>query len=179
MPRSPAQAKGLLLACIADPDPCIFLEPKALYRASVEEVPTGDYVLPLGSAEVVAAGSDITLVGWGAQVGVLLRAAEMAASMAGVSAEVIDLRSILPWDAEAVVQSVKKTGRCIVSHEAPLTCGFGAEVAATVAEKAFLHLEAPILRVTGYDTPFSLSHEQVYLPDAYKVLEAIKKTLQF
>ncbi len=179
IPRSPRQAKGLLLACIRDPDPCIFLEPKALYRASVEDVPEGDFVLPLGSAEVVTEGSDITLVGWGAQVGVLLRAAEMARTKAGVSCEVIDLRSILPWDADTVVASVQKTGRCIVSHEAPRTCGFGAEVAATVQEKAFLHLEAPVARVTGFDTPFNLVHEMAYLPDLNRVYEAIKKTITY
>jgi 2-oxoisovalerate dehydrogenase E1 component beta subunit len=179
LPRSPSQAKGLLLACINDPNPCIFLEPKALYRSYVEEVPTGSYTLPLESAEVVRAGTDITLVGWGAQVNVLLRAAEAAFSSGGVSCEVIDLRSILPWDAATVIESVKKTGRCIVSHEAPRTCGFGAEVVAEIQEKAFLYLEAPLLRVTGYDTPFTLAHEAAYLPDEDKCIEAIKKTINF
>lgn len=179
MPRSPAQAKGLLLACIRDPNPCVFFEPKALYRAAVEEVPLGEHTVELGKAEVVREGGDITLVGWGAQVHVLVKAADMAASKAGVQAEVIDLRTILPWDADTVTASVKKTGRCIVSHEAPMTCGFGAEVAATVQEVCFLHLEAPVARVTGYDTPFSLVHEPAYLPDAHKVLEAIKRTLQY
>ena len=179
LPRSPAQAKGLLLACIADPNPCIFLEPKALYRSLVEEVPIGSYTLPLGKAEIVREGTDVTLVGWGAQVHVLLQAAEEASASGGVSCEVIDLRTILPWDAATVIESVKKTGRCIVSHEAPRTCGFGAEVAAEVQEKAFLYLEAPVMRVTGYDTPFSLVHESAYLPDANKCLEAIKKSLQY
>ncbi len=179
MPRSPRSAKGLLLACIRDPDPCIFFEPKALYRASVEDVPVGDFELPLGVAEVVRAGSDVTLVGWGAQVNVLLRAADAVAAGAGVSCEVIDLRTVLPWDAAAVVASVRKTGRCIVSHEAPLTSGFGAEVAATVQEACFLHLEAPVARVAGYDTPFSLVHEPYYLPDANRVAEAIKKAIQY
>jgi 2-oxoisovalerate dehydrogenase E1 component beta subunit len=179
MPRSPRQAKGLLLACIRDPNPCVFFEPKALYRAAVEDVPTGDYELPLGAAEVVRAGSDVTLVGWGAQVGVLLRAAEALAAQAGVSCEVIDLRTILPWDEAAVIASVRKTGRCIVSHEAPLTCGFGAEVAATVQEACFLSLESPVARVAGLDTPFSLIHEPYYLPDVNKVVEAVKKSISY
>jgi len=179
VPRSPAQAKGLLLACVRDRDPCIFLEPKALYRSAVEEVPTGAFTLPLGAAEVVREGTDVTLIGWGAQVGVLLRAADAARAAAGVSCEVIDLRTILPWDAETVVASVAKTGRCVVSHEAPRTCGFGAEVAAEVQERAFLHLEAPVARVAGYDTPFSLVHEGAYLPDVNKVFEAIKRTIHY
>ncbi len=178
MPRSPRQAKGLLLACIRDPNPCIFFEPKALYRASVEDVPEGDFVLPLGKAEVVRPGSDITLVGWGAQVNVLLRAAE-AVSAAGVSCEVIDLRTVLPWDEACVAESVRRTGRCIVSHEAPLTCGFGAEVAATVQEACFLSLECPVGRVAGFDTPFSLIHEPFYLPDVNRVAEAIKKAMKY
>ena len=179
MPRSPLQAKGLLLSCVADPNPCLFFEPKALYRASVEDVPLGDFRIPLGVAEVVRQGSDVTLVGWGAQVNVLLRAADEAAKQAGVSCEVVDLRTVLPWDEAAVVASVKKTGRCIVSHEAPLTSGFGAEVAAVVQQKCFLHLEAPVARVAGWDTPFSLVHEFAYLPDANRVLEQIKKTLHY
>jgi len=179
MPRNPSQAKGLLLACIRDPNPCIFFEPKALYRASVEDVPQGEYHTPLGLAEVVREGNDITLVGWGAQVNVLLRAAETMASGPGVSCEVIDLRSILPWDESTVVESVKKTGRCIVSHEAPLTSGFGAEVAATIQSACFLHMECPVIRVTGWDTPFSLIHEPYYLPDVGRVTQAIKKALLY
>jgi len=179
MPRSPAQAKGLLLSCVADPNPCLFFEPKALYRASVEDVPLGDFRIPLGVAEVVRQGSDVTLVGWGAQVNVLLRAAEEAAKQAGVSCEVVDLRTVVPWDEAAVVASVKRTGRCIVAHEAPLTSGFGAEVAAVVQQKCFLHLEAPVARVAGWDTPFSLVHEFAYLPDVNRVLEQIKKTLHY
>lgn len=179
MCRSPSQAKGLLLSCIRDPNPCIFFEPKALYRASVEEVEEGDYTLPLGVAEVVRRGTDITLVGYGAHVHVLSKAADMARDKAGISAEVIDLRTILPWDAATVVESVKKTGRCVVSHEAPLTSGFGAEVVATIQERAFLHLEAPVVRVTGVDTPFPLAQEKLYVPDALKVLEAIARTVRY
>ena len=179
MPRSPATAKGLLLACIRDPNPAVFFEPKALYRAAVEEVPEGDYVLPLGAAETVRAGAHATLVGWGAQVHVLLRAAELAQRQAGIDCEVIDLRTILPWDRAHVAASVRRTGRCVVSHEAPLTAGFGAEVAAAVQDDCFLHLEAPVTRVCGMDTPFPLAFEKEYLPDALKVLEAIKRVVKF
>jgi 2-oxoisovalerate dehydrogenase E1 component beta subunit len=177
--RSPAQAKGLLLACIRDPNPCLFLEPKALYRAAVEEVPVGDYMLPLSKAEIVQPGTDVTVVAWGAQVHVAKKACDMARDMAGVSCELIDLRTILPWDKETVVESVRRTGRCIVTHEAPVTSGFGAEVAAAVQEEAFLSLEAPIQRVCGYDTPFPLALEPVYLPGPLKILDAIKKVVKF
>ena len=177
--RSPRQAKGLLLACIRDPNPCVFFEPKALYRAAVEEVETGDFVLPLGVAEVVQEGMDVTVVAWGAQVGVAQRACDMARDMAGISCELIDLRTILPCDAETVVRSVAKTGRCVVTHEAPLTGGFGAEVAAIVQERAFLHLEAPVLRVTGYDTPFPCANEAIYVPNHLKVLDGIRAVVKY
>lgn len=179
MPRSPAQAKGLLLSCIRDPNPCLFFEPKALYRASVEDVPDADYEIPIGKAEVVTQGDDVTLVAWGAQVHVLERAAAMARDKLGVSCEVIDLRSILPWDAETVAASVNKTGRVVISHEAPKTGGFAAEVASEIQERCFLRLEAPIQRVTGYDTPFPLAFERHYVPDALKVFEAIKTATSF
>lgn len=179
MPRSPAQAKGLLLACIRDPNPCVFLEPKALYRASVEEVPDADYELELGKAEVVEEGSDVTVVGWGSQVHVLSRACAMAHEKLGINCELIDLRSILPWDAETVAASVNKTGRLVLSHEAPRTQGFAAEIAAEVQERCFLRLEAPIQRVTGQDTPFPLAFEQQYVPDALKVFEAIKAATEY
>lgn len=120
MPRSPAQAKGLLLACVRDPNPCLFFEPKALYRAAVEDVPEGDYTLPLGRAELLRSGSDVTVVGWGAQMHVLAKACDRAAAELGVSAELIDLRTVAPWDVDAVEASVKKTGRLVVSHEAPV-----------------------------------------------------------
>ena len=177
--RSPRQAKGLLLACIRDPNPCVFFEPKALYRAAVEEVETGDFELPLGVAEVVQEGVDVTVVAWGAQVGVAQRACDMARDMAGISCELIDLRTILPCDAETVVRSVAKTGRCVVTHEAPLTGGFGAEVAAIVQERAFLHLEAPVMRVTGYDTPFPCANEAIYVPNHLKVLDGIRAVVKY
>ncbi|ENN83022.1 hypothetical protein YQE_00615, partial [Dendroctonus ponderosae] len=128
----PIKAKGLLLSWIRDPDPCFIFEPKVLYRAAVEEVPLNDYQLPLGKADVLVKGSDLTLIGWGTQVHVLKEVAALLKRDYQVSAEVIDLVSILPWDVETVCQSAGKTGRVLVAHEAPLTAGFGAEIAATI-----------------------------------------------
>jgi len=178
VPRNPYQAKGLLLASIRDKNPVIFFEPKRLYRASVGEVPTEDYQLPLGKAEVVTAGSDITLLAWGAQMEIIEKAAEMAATD-GISCEVIDLRTILPWDIETVVNSVTKTGRLIVSQEAPLTAGFASEIAATIQKECFLHLESPIARICGMDTPYPLSLEKEYVADHLKVYEAIKHSINY
>ncbi len=178
VPRNPHQAKGLLLASIHDPNPVLFFEPKRLYRASTGEVPEEDYRLPLGEAEVVKEGTDITLLGWGAQMEVLTQAVEMA-EKEGISCEVIDLRTILPWDVETVAESVFKTGRLLISHEAPLTGGFAGEIAATIQERCFLYLESPIARVTGLDTPFPLALEKEYLPDHLKVFEAITASVEF
>lgn len=178
VPRNPYQAKGLLLASIRDDNPVIFFEPKRLYRASVCDVPEKDYELPLSHADIVREGADITLLAWGAQMEVLSEAA-LLAEQQGIDCEVIDLRTLLPWDVVSVVQSVKKTGRLIVSHEAPLTSGFGAEISATVQEQAFLHLESPILRVCGLDTPYPLAHEAEYNPDATKIFAAIKRSMEF
>eukprot|EP00604_Paraphysomonas_vestita_P001808 CAMPEP_0174821302 /NCGR_PEP_ID=MMETSP1107-20130205/6324_1 /TAXON_ID=36770 /ORGANISM="Paraphysomonas vestita, Strain GFlagA" /LENGTH=321 /DNA_ID=CAMNT_0016038167 /DNA_START=149 /DNA_END=1114 /DNA_ORIENTATION=- len=178
MPSSPSEAKGLLLASIRDNNPIIFFEPKCLYRAAVEEVPTGDYTLPLGVANVVKEGKDITLVGWGAQIHVVKKAAALAEE-AGISCEVIDLRTILPWDVDTIANSVLKTGRLIVSHEAPQTGGFAGEIATTIQKECFLSLEAPIERVCGYDTPFPLAFEKQYVPDQFKIFEAIKRTVNF
>lgn len=178
MPSNPYQAKGLLLAAIRDPDPVIFFEPKAIYRASTGEVPEQDYELPLGVAEIVQKGTDITLVGWGAQMIQLNKAAELVAKE-GVSCEVIDLCTLLPWDRETVADSVRRTGRLVISHEAPLTGGFAGEIAATIQEQCFLSLEAPIARVTGLDTPFPLAHEKLYLADYLKIVEAIKTTVGY
>ncbi|WP_166260402.1 alpha-ketoacid dehydrogenase subunit beta [Marinobacter salicampi] len=178
VPRNPHQAKGLLLGAINDPNPTLFFEPKRLYRASVGEVPEGDYRLPLGEAEVTKEGKDITLLGWGAQMEVIGQAVEMA-EKDGISCEVIDLRTILPWDVEKVAASVLKTGRLVVTHEAPLTGGFAGEIAATIQERCFLYLESPIARVTGLDTPFPLALEKEYLPDHLKVYEAIRTSVEF
>jgi len=158
MPRSPVQAKGLLLSCIRSNDPCLFFEPKALYRVAEEDVPLEDYMIPLGKAEVLKEGTDITLVAYGLQMRVARMAAKMAED-AGISVEIIDLRTVLPWDQETVLNSVRKTGKCIVTHEAPITCGFGAEITSKIQEKAFDFLEAPVRRVCGYDTPFPLVFE--------------------
>ncbi|ASP48719.1 alpha-ketoacid dehydrogenase subunit beta [Cognaticolwellia beringensis] len=178
VPRNPYQAKGLLLASIRDDNPVIFFEPKRLYRASVGEVPEEDYELPLGKAEVVQQGSDITLLAWGAQVEIVEKAAALAAAD-GISCEIIDLRTILPWDIETVANSVTKTGRFVVSQEAPLTAGFASEIAATIQQECFLHLEAPIARVCGMDTPYPLALEKEYAADHLKIYEAIKNSMTY
>jgi 2-oxoisovalerate dehydrogenase E1 component beta subunit len=178
VPRNPYQAKGLLLASIRDKNPVIFFEPKRLYRASVGEVPEEDYQLPLGKAEVVTSGSDITLLAWGAQMEIIEQAAVMAEAD-GISCEIIDLRTILPWDVETIANSVTKTGRLIVSQEAPLTAGFASEIAATIQKECFLHLESPIARICGMDTPYPLSLEKEYVADHLKVYEAIKHSINY
>eukprot|EP00128_Syssomonas_multiformis_P013302 Colp12_sorted_trinity150504_noHs@17198 len=136
-------------------------------------------MIPLSKAEVVKEGKDITAVAWGSQLHVLRDAAALAEEKFGISVEVIDLRTIVPWDVETIEQSVKKTGRLVITHEAPLTNGFGAEIASTIQQRCFLHLEAPIQRVCGWDTPFPLAFEKFYVPDKLRCLEAIKKTVEF
>lgn len=148
-----------------------------LYRSAVEEVPDADYEIPLGKAEIMQHGTDVTIVGWGAQLRRLQVATDLA-SKEGISCELIDLRTLLPWDSDTIIRSVKKTGKLIVSHEAPITCGFGAEIAATLQQECFFHLEAPIQRVAGYDTPFPLVSEKYYLPDETKNLDAIRKVME-
>ena len=177
-PRGPVQAKGLLLASIRDKNPVIFFEPKILYRAAVDEVPDAAYELPLGEAEVVVPGSDVTVVGWGSQIHVLKKACDMAEQQ-GISCELIDLQTLSPWDYETIEKSVIKTGKLVISHEAPITGGFASEIASTIQDRLFLHLEAPVQRVCGYDTPFPLVWERLYVPDALKNLEAIKKVANF
>merc|ERR1719188_346168 len=182
IPRNPRQAKGLLLASIREPNPVLFFEPKVLYRYKFEgdeaQVPVGDYELPLGQADVVRAGTDITLVGWGSQIQRLEAAADRAAKE-GISCEIIDLQTIIPWDVDTVEASVKKTGRLIVSHEAPSTNGFGAEIIAKIQERCFLHLEAPIQRVCGFDTHFPYAWEEFYVPSVARVFEAIKASVKY
>eukprot|EP00591_Stephanopyxis_turris_P004185 CAMPEP_0195514926 /NCGR_PEP_ID=MMETSP0794_2-20130614/6169_1 /TAXON_ID=515487 /ORGANISM="Stephanopyxis turris, Strain CCMP 815" /LENGTH=309 /DNA_ID=CAMNT_0040643277 /DNA_START=300 /DNA_END=1229 /DNA_ORIENTATION=- len=177
MPSGPKDAKGLLLSSIRSPDPVVFLEPKALYRSSVEPVPDEDYELPLGVANVLHQGSDITLIGWGGQLR-LLEKARLLAQKEGIHCELIDLRTILPWDVDTVTESVIKTGKCIVSHEAPLTCGFGAELVSTIQNECFYSLEAPVMRVCGMDTPFPLVHEKYYIPNELKILDAIRDVME-
>ncbi|KAI9189912.1 hypothetical protein H9P43_001345 [Blastocladiella emersonii ATCC 22665] len=180
IPRSPIQAKGLLLRAIREDNPVIFMEPKILYRAAVEQVPTGDYELPIGQAEVLKEGKDVTVVGWGSQLYVLENAIQMAEQrIPGLSCELIDLRTIAPWDIETVVNSVNKTGRLVVAHEAPLTGGFASEIAATIQKECFLRLEAPIQRVCGWDTPFPLIYEKFYVPDMVRCYEGIRRAVEF
>jgi 2-oxoisovalerate dehydrogenase E1 component beta subunit len=178
-PSNPADTKGLLTSAIRGEDPVIFLEPKRLYRTSRGEVPAGEYTVPIGQAKVLrraAARSErsVTLLAWGSMVHTSLEAADKAAGM-GYDIELVDLRTLLPFDLETILQSVQKTGRVVIVHEAPRTCGFGAELCASIQEHALLHLEAPILRVTGFDTPFPYTLEPEYLPDKDRVLDAIEK----
>jgi pyruvate dehydrogenase E1 component beta subunit len=178
MPSTPADGKGLLTSAMRDPDPVIFFEPKALYRTVKGEVPEGDYTVPLGVARVVREGTDLSLITYGAMVPVAERAAAEA-DREGICVEVIDLRTLWPLDGESLFRSVEKTGRAVVLHEAPRTCGFGAELAALIQEKAFLHLKSPIGRVTGFDTPFPYAMEKLYLPDAARMLHAIRGAVKF
>lgn len=173
MPSSPKAAKGLLLKSIRSPDPVVFLEPKALYRSAVEQVPVGDFEMELSQARIVQEGHDVTVIGWGGQMRRLQTACDLAEKQHGISCELIDLQTILPYDKETLVKSVTKTGKCVISHEASITGGFGAELAATLQEVCFWNLQAPIQRVCGFDTPFPLVHEKYYIPDEYKNLEAI------
>ncbi len=172
IPSNPYDAKGLLLASIRDPDPVVFLEPKRVYRAAKGEVPDGDYVVPLESASVVRAGRHVTVLAYGAMLYEALDAATKAADK-GVEAEVIDLRTLWPLDINTVVDSVKRTGRLVVVHEAPRTSGFGAELVTLVVERALYHLEAAPVRVTGFDTPFPYTLEMEYLPLSHRILPAI------
>ena len=177
-PSTPRDAKGLLLAAIRDPDPVLFFEPKRVYRAARGEVPEGEYLVPLGEAAVTRTGTQVTVLAWGA----MWHEADQAAREAfaeGIDAEVIDLRSLLPLDLDAIVASVRKTGRAVVVHEAPRTCGFGAELCALIQQHCFLSLEAPVVRVTGWDTPFPYTLENEYLPRAPRILQAIRETVNY
>lgn len=179
VPSTPYDAKGLLTAALRDPDPVIFLEPKRIYRAIREEVPEEEYVIPLGQARVVREGSQVTVIAWGAMVREAVRAAELAAE-AGISVEVVDLRTLKPMDDATIIASIRKTGRGVVVHEACRTGGLGAEIIARIVDKAFLHLAAPLERVTGFDTvvPY-LKMEDYYLPDPYRIFRAIRKVAFF
>ncbi|MEQ9207469.1 MAG: alpha-ketoacid dehydrogenase subunit beta [Phycisphaerales bacterium] len=178
MPSTPYDAKGLLNSAIKDPDPVIFFEPKRVYRTFKEEVPDEYYEIPIGEAKVVADGDDLTVVTWGAPVFQALEAIDNCPE--DVSVELIDLRSIYPFDMDTIAESVRKTGRCVIVHEAPLTCGMGAEIAARIMEECFLHLEAPVQRVTGFDTimPY-YKLENEYLPEAPRILQGIKECLAY
>ena len=176
MPSSPYDAKGLLISAIRDPDPVMFFEPKRIYRAFREEVPEDEYLLPLGKARVVCEGNEMTVVSWGASVVQCMQAIERG----GRSIELIDLRTLYPFDMDAVKASVKKTGRCVIVHEAPKTCGFGAEIAARIMERCFLYLESPVQRVAGFDTimPY-YKLELDYMPDADRIARAIEETAAY
>jgi 2-oxoisovalerate dehydrogenase E1 component beta subunit len=178
IPSTPADAKGLLLAALECEDPVIFLEPKRLYRTIKEDVPEGRTHTPLSKARVAREGTQVTVLAYGAMVQVSLDAAARA-EVTGASVEVVDLRTLVPLDQDAVLASVQKTGRVVIVHEAPRTCGYGAELAALIAERALTSLQAPIVRVTGYDTPFPYTLEHTYLPDPARVLRAIEHVLQF
>ena len=178
MPSNPYDAKGLLASAIRDPDPVLFMEPKRIYRAIVEEVPESDYTVPLSEAKVVREGTDITLISWGAMMRLSKEAAEKVKDR--ISVEVIDLRTLSPMDTATITKSVEKTGRAIVVHEAPRTAGLGAEIAAIINETAFLSLEAPIERVTGFDVPFPQHKlENYYLPDTERIIKGIEKVAAF
>jgi 2-oxoisovalerate dehydrogenase E1 component beta subunit len=178
IPSTPYDAKGLLLSSIDDPDPVIFLEPKALYRSTKGEVPDGKYTVPLSTLRTAREGKDVTIFCYGAMVPVCVKAAEQAAAK-GIECFVVDLRTLLPLDEEGVLDAAKKTGRVVVVHEAPRFCGFGGEISALVAESAIEYMEAPIARVTGFDTPFPNTLEHHYLPDDRRVLDAIEHVHSF
>jgi 2-oxoisovalerate dehydrogenase E1 component beta subunit len=190
IPSNPYDAKGLLIAAIEDPDPVVFFEPKRIYNGPFDgfyerpvtpwakhpaaEVPDGHYTVPLGKAAVAREGSEVTILAYGTMVHVAIATAEAQ----GIDAEVIDLRTIVPVDIDTIEASVKKTGRCVVFHEATRTAGFGAELSALVQERCFYHLEAPVARVTGYDTPYPHSMEWAYFPGPVRLGLALKKTLE-
>lgn len=190
VPSNPVDAKGLLISAIEDPDPVIFLEPKRLYNGPFDghhdrpvvpwsahalgEVPEGHYTVPIGKAEIRRPGSDVTVIAYGTMVHVALAAAEET----GIDAEVIDLRSLLPLDLDTIVESVSKTGRCVMVHEATLTSGFGAEVVALVQEHCFYHLEVPVMRVAGWDTPYPHAQEWDYFPGPLRVGKALQDIMK-
>ena len=177
IPSTPHDAKGLLLSAIRDPDPVFFFEPKRLYRAFREEVPEGDYTVPIGEGMKLSEGDDLTLISWGSMVSVCSEALE---KVKDVSIELIDIRTLSPLDDKIITDSVKKTGRAVIVHEEPRTLGPGAEIVARINEKAFLYLEAPVKRITGYDIPVPLPKlEDYYLPDAEKVADGIKEVAAF
>ncbi len=177
-PSNPYDAKGLLLACLRQNDPVLFMEPKRIYRASKGEVPDSDYTVEIGKLSVVRPGTQVTLIAYSGMVSIAEEAATKAAAV-GISCEVLDLRTLMPFDLEGILASVTRTGRCVIVHEAPRTCGFGAELIASIQERAMEHLEAPILRVAGFDTPFPYTLEHEYMPNADRVLGAIRQTLEW
>src|SRR3954447_13462026 len=178
IPSTPADAKGLLAAAIRDPDPVVIFEPKLIYRTERSEVPDGEHVVPLGKARLAREGTDLTLVAYGSMVPLCERAADELAGEA--SGEVLDIRTLKPLDEEALLASAGKTGRVVIVQEAPRTAGYGAELAAILAEKAMLDLRAPVIRVTGYDVPYPYWQiEDAYMPSVERVVAAVRRTLEF
>ncbi|MAG58536.1 MAG: alpha-ketoacid dehydrogenase subunit beta [Planctomycetes bacterium] len=179
VPATPEDTKGLLKSCIRGDDPVIFLEPKRIYRTVKGEVPDDpEFLVPVGKARTARGGDDVTVVAWGAMVHTCLEAAQLAEKQ-GIEVEVIDVRTILPLDEEALLSSARKTGKVVVAMEATRTCGVASEVSAIIAEKAIDSLQAPIVRITGYDTPFPYTLEHVYMPSAHRVMAGIKKVVEF
>lgn len=179
VPATPYEAKGLLVTALRSNDPVLFMEPKRLYRSFKQEVPEESYAIPFGQASTERVGNDLTLIGWGAQHHQNMEAAEQLAQEEGISVEVINLRTLNPLDINTLITSVNRTGRCVISHEAPLTQGFGAEIATQLTAACFLRLQAPIERCCGLDTPFPHTLEKEYLPDAFRVKQAILDTLHY
>ena len=178
IPATPYDAKGLLTSALRDPDPVMFLEPKKIYRTVRGEVPDDEYTVPIGKANVARDGNDVVIFAYGAMLHVALEAADLAAEK-GISVEVVDIRTIIPFDIEAILSSVKKIGRVVILHEACKTCGFGAEIAAQIAERSILNLKAPIVRVAGFDVPFPYALEEDYMPNATRVLNAVERVYNF
>ena len=180
VPSSPREAKGLLKSSIRDEDPVVFMEPKRIYRSIREEVPEDpDFTIPLGVARRVREGDDVTLIAYGSMLHEALEAARMAEERDGVSVDVIDLRTLLPWDRDTVRKSLERTGRLVVVHEAPRTLGFGAELVAWLAANEFFSLLAPPVRVTGWDTPYPLVHEWHYLPNRVRIYKALREIVEY
>ncbi|MCI4349179.1 MAG: alpha-ketoacid dehydrogenase subunit beta [Thermoplasmata archaeon] len=177
IPSSPADAKGLLTTAIFDEDPVIFLEPKRIYRAVTGEVPDGDHRVPFGKANTLRQGDDVSVFAYGAMIHPVLQATDTLLAE-GISSEVVDLRTLVPLDEAAVCASVEKTGRAVIVHEAPRTAGFGAELAALLAEKCLYSLKAPVLRITGFDTPFPYALENLYLPTPERIAHGIRSTVR-
>jgi 2-oxoisovalerate dehydrogenase E1 component beta subunit len=177
-PSNPYDAKGLLTSAMRSPDPVIFLEPKRLYRSLKQEVPAEDYTVPIGRASVVQEGDVVTLVSWGPMVQTCKEAVALA-SREGIGVELIDLRSLLPFDIETLLRSVEKTGRVVIAHEATKISGFGAEISAQISERAMDFLKAPISRVAGYDTPFPYALENAYMTSPERILRAIRKAARY
>jgi pyruvate dehydrogenase E1 component beta subunit len=179
IPSNPFDAKGLLISSMRDDNPVVFMEPKRIYRAARGDVPEGEYTVEIGKAKVVRSGSDATVIAYGAMVQTVLDAVSEAEEEDNIGCEVIDLRTLMPFDIATVLESVRKTGRVVIVHEAPKTCGVGAELAASIGEKALLSLQAPILRVTGFDTPFPYTYENEYLPNKGRIRQALVQVVNF